>query len=113
MKKIQKWAKLTGRRKYWINSTIMAIVRLTIKMIVAWGYTRMFDMIGVYGGIWIKILSWVTAYWLASKLSAFIQWIIVYDTELKVEDFIYSEVRSLIYCAKQLLLYTTDEKGSE
>ena len=88
----------------------MTIIRLAIKMVVAYGYTRMFDMMGVCGGIWIKILSWATAYWLASKLSAFIQWIIVYDTELKVEDFIYSEVRSLIHCVKQLLFYTTDEE---
>lgn len=114
MKKIQKWTRLTGRRKFWIKNAIMTIVRLAIKMIVAYGYTRMFDMMGVYGGIWIKILSWVTAYWLASKLSAFVAWLFApdevrHDPDFKKDDLMFSEVIEFIDDMKQLLFYTTDE----
>ena len=114
MKKIHKWTKLTGRRKYWIGGVITAIIRLVIKLLAAYGYTRIFDMMGVYGGIWIKILSWITAYWLASKVGSFINWMLLpeetrYDPDMKQEDFEWSEIRELFHCMKQLLFYTTDE----
>lgn len=112
-RRIQKCTRLTKRRAYWIEVLVSHIIRLAIKIALTIAYGKMFNLLGLDLGIGTTILAWLTSYWLASKLFAFVIYRFMPED---VQNQIYPwqadqkpEVYGIIGAISQLLFYTTDE----
>ena len=112
-RRIQKWTRLTKRHIHWIGVLVSHIIRLAIKIALTIGYTQMFNLLGLDLGIGTTILAWLTSYWLASKLFAFVIYRFMPE-DVKNEIYPWQadqrlDIYGIIESLSQLLLYTTDE----
>lgn len=112
-RRIQKWTRLTKRRVYWIEVLASHIIRLAIKIALTIEYNKMFNLLGLDLGIGATILAWLTSYWLASKLFAFVIYRFMPEN---VQNQIYPwqadqkpAIYGIIGAISQLLFHTTDE----
>lgn len=112
-RRIQKCTRLTKRRIHWIGVLVSHIIRLAIKIALMIGYNQMFNLLGLDLGIGTTVLAWLTSYWLASKLCAFIIYrFIPEDLQSKIYPWQADQklaIYGIIESVSQLLLYTTDE----
>lgn len=110
--------KLTPRRQWFISGILACLIRLAVKIIIAYGYMLMFDKLGLNTGIWMRILEFITSYWISSMLSnwAFCKvlgCILQNDTETLEECFIAekytNDLGELVRNVRQLIFFTSDE----
>lgn len=60
------------RKIRWIGRICERILRLAIKFAMTYGYRMLFNQLGLDMGMGATILAWMTSYWLASKVFAFV-----------------------------------------
>ena len=110
--------KMTPRRSYFIGTIIARTLRIVLRLVIAYGYAMIFEKLGLTVGFWMKILSWVTSYWITSQ---FTHWLMAkmfavtfpeqFDEYIKHEpvERYESDLRGLFHDLRQLIFYTTDE----
>lgn len=102
--------KLRLPKRVLVTEIVITILRLETKALISWGFATMLRQIGVYGGFWIKILTWITSYWISCHLFKFIGGLMSSEDDvrgpLKLRDtVITSEIGDIIRDVKKLINY--------